>query len=354
MSGGVDSLRTATLLKQQGNDVFGLHMRLFPPPGTDEPSIARIVEDREKTLNHIASKLDIPLTVVDMREHFDELVASPFIQAYLKGRTPNPCAICNPRIKFGLLLRRALELGADRFATGHYARIIPPASNPGRFGILRACDKAKDQSYFLFGLTQEQLSVAIFPLGKTYKTDVLRWAEEEGLSPLIPGESQEICFIPSGSYTDFVRQRVQVDSRSCEGLIVDLEDRVLGRHGGIYNYTVGQRRGLGIPSTSPYYVVELDPVANKVRIGRSADLYCSRFTVDSVNWVSVAPPREPVRCRVRIRHKHEAASALVTPLNDSAASVEFDRPQRAVTPGQAAVFYVEDLLLGGGTINHRN
>ncbi|MHC1727178.1 MAG: tRNA 2-thiouridine(34) synthase MnmA [Syntrophobacteraceae bacterium] len=349
ISGGVDSIRAACLLQEEGHEVFGIHMRFLPSSGKGG-EFAAMVAEREQLLLELAAKCGITTTIVDLREKFDSTVIMPFIEAYRQGLTPNPCIDCNPKVKFGFLLDEALKLGADKLATGHYVRLSSPASGAGRFQLKRGRDSAKDQSYFLMGLSQEQLSRAVFPLGGYTKDETRAWAKQTGLGALISEDSQEICFIPSGAYSDFVRSRVATTAEEVDGPILDLAGNYLGAHKGIYSYTVGQRRGLGIPSTEPYYVVRIEPEENMVRVGRSKDLFCSALTVSGVNWVSIEPPDEPVACQVRIRNLHRPAPAEVTPAEDSTARIRFFEPQRAVTPGQAAVFYSDDLLLGGGII----
>jgi tRNA-specific 2-thiouridylase len=285
-----------------------------------------------------------------MREPFEREVIRPFLEAYQQGLTPNPCVLCNPKIKFGLLWEEARLLGADRLATGHYARILPPRTQSERFRLRRGVDPAKDQSYFLYGLTQSQLSSILFPLGDFTKREVQKWAEDQSLASALPAESQEICFIPSGSYFEFLRERLEHSSSFAKGPIVDVSGKVLGEHGSICGYTIGQRRGLGIASTAPYYVVGIEPETNTVRVGRADDLFRDELRADGVNWVSIPPPTEPLHALVRIRNQHKPAPARVTPLGDSKVGVLFDEPQRAVAPGQAAVFYKDELVLGGGTI----
>jgi len=350
MSGGVYSLRTATLLKERGEDVFGIHMRLLPAPRGASRCEQTAAPDPEKALRSLTSRLGIPLAIVDMREHFEREVIDPFLEAYQKGLTPNPCVLCNPKIKFGLLLQEARLLGADRLASGHYARIQPPAPGSERFSLRRALDPAKDQSYFLYGLTQSRLSSILFPLGDFTKREVQRWAADEGFAPSLPAESQEICFIPSGNYFEFLKERLNLSSLFTKGPVVDLDGKVLGEHKSICAYTIGQRRGLGIASTAPYYVVAIEAETNTVRVGRADDLLRDELRADGVNWVSIPAPTKPLHARVRIRNQHKPAPAWLTPLGASEVSVRFDEPQRAVTPGQAAVFYEDDLLLGGGTI----
>jgi tRNA-specific 2-thiouridylase len=279
-------------------------------------------------------------------------VIRPFLEAYRRGLTPNPCVRCNPRVKFHLILEEALKRGADGIATGHYARVSPPKGPSGRYRLLRGRDFTKDQSYFLFGLSQDQLAKTCFPLGDYRKQDVQRWAESLNFGVRIPEESQEVCFIPKGGYREFLLERHPADSATLRGSIVDREGRVLGEHKGLFAYTIGQRRGLGIAAAAPLYVIELDVSANTVRVGRSEDLDCAEFNVAGVHWVSIPPPppNSTLSCSVKIRHQHQPASAQVTPLQEDRVRVAFEIPQRAVTPGQAAVFYDGDVLLGGGNI----
>jgi tRNA-uridine 2-sulfurtransferase len=349
MSGGVDSLRTAILLKEQGHEVLGIHMRILPSSPNGRWCTESTIEEREEALRSLAARIDIPLTIVDIRDAFEAEVILPFLETYRQGLTPNPCVVCNPRIKFGLLLQEARSLGADRFATGHYVRVLAPDPSSERFRLCRATDLSKDQSYFLFGLSQEQLAHAMFPLGSIFKKEVLGWAVEEGFQSILPEESQEICFIPSGNHLEFLQERLD-SGCSAGGPIVDMEGKQLGEHKGLFAYTIGQRRGLGIASTAPYYVIAIESSTNTLRIGRSEDLFRQEFTTDEINWVSIAPPDEPLHCQVRIRHQHRPASAWVIPRSPLEALVKFDEPQRSVTPGQASVFYDGDLLLGGGVI----
>lgn len=352
MSGGVDSLRTAALLKERGNDVFGIHMQLFPDTESRGWSNGPILHNRESNLKSLADQLEIPLTTVDFRDLFRDEVILPFIQAYRNGLTPNPCVICNPTIKFGFLLQEAQQRGADYLATGHYARVIPPADKSERFKLCRGRDLRKDQSYFLYGLSQRQLSHALFPLGDFSKDQVLQWARNQGLPPDLEAESQELCFIPSGNYQEFLLQHSHSAPKA--GPIVDMEGNYLAQHKGIFAYTIGQRRGLGIASSAPYYVTELDPATDTVRVGREQDLYCSELEVKEVNWLSIPPPKSPLYAEVRIRNQHRPAPAWIVPSQAGTENtVRFDEPQRAVTPGQAAVFYQDDLVLGGGTIQKK-
>jgi tRNA-uridine 2-sulfurtransferase len=353
MSGGVDSLRTAALLKQQGNDVFALHMQLFPESEVGRSHQKQILQSRTDLLRRLTADLGISLTIVDLKEAFRRSVILPFINAYRNGSTPNPCVICNPTIKFGYLLQEAKAVGADFLATGHYARIQSPEGGLGRHRLYRGRDLSKDQSYFLFGLTQQQLSAALFPLGELSKRDTLQWAEAQGYATVLPPESQELCFVPGGNYQEFRRQECS-DLTLMEGPIVDLEGNRLARHKGVFAYTIGQRRGLGIASTAPYYVLDLEPATNTVRVGRAHDLYRSEVRIEKVNWLSIDPPDRPLQAQVRIRNQHQPSSAWISLLGAAdRVMAHFDQPQKAVTPGQAAVFYHDDLVLGGGIIAKR-
>ena len=350
MSGGADSLRTAALLKAQGHEVSAIHMRSLPHSRNQFRDGEAAIRTREHNLKHVAAQLNIPLIIVDLRNAFDTLVIQPFLTGYRSGLTPNPCILCNQRVKFGLLLDEANRLGAESLATGHYVRLAAPDDTSQRFRLHRARDRRKDQSYFLYGLSQQQLAKALFPLGDALKEEVLLWTRQTGLANRLPEESQEICFIPAGHYRDFLKERLEGTGTLNGGQIIDVDGNVLGRHQGIFAYTVGQRRGLGIPSTAPYYVIELDPEKRIVRVGREEHLYRREMTVAELNWVSIPPPDGPIRCQVRIRNQHQPAQASVTLRAADRAAVCFDNPQRAITPGQAAVFYDQDLLLGGGVI----
>lgn len=350
MSGGVDSLRAAAELKGLGHEVTAAHMRILPESASGRWCASAVQARREADLVELARWLSVPLVFIDLRNVFEELVLQPFIRAYLAGLTPNPCVLCNPLVKLGVLLDEAVGMGAEKLATGHYARILPPDGDSTRFRLLRGRDGAKDQSYFLYGLTQRQLASTLFPLGTTFKKDVVSWGEGTPVADRLSGESQDICFIPQGAYWEILTERAGIKGCDSHGPIVDLEGRVLGRHKGIAAYTVGQRRGLGIASTAPYYVVAIDAKANLIRVGRAEDLNRSEFHVGKVNWVSIEPPSRPLRAWVRIRNQHRPALALVTPEGGSTARIRLDTPQRAVTPGQAAVFYDTDVVLGGGII----
>ncbi|HYR02377.1 MAG TPA: tRNA 2-thiouridine(34) synthase MnmA [Syntrophobacteria bacterium] len=338
LSGGVDSAVAAMLLKGLGRRVVALHMSLSPhDPGRPGESV--------RTL---AKRLGVPLHSVDLRPAFLEQVIQPFLEVYRRGMTPNPCVLCNPRIKFSLLHRHAVDLGIRWLATGHYARIAPPESD-GRLRLLRGRDRAKDQSYFLFGLTQEHLSHALFPLGALLKGEVRKIAASAGLPVSSRPESQEICFIPDNDYRRFVEERTGTHLLPARGPVVDVDGRQVGEHDGIHRFTIGQRRGLRIPSSAPYYVVGLEPETNTVRVGRRKDLQRREFLVTDVNWIGIPAPGGPLEALVQVRSRHQEAPAVLAP-DTERVLVRFHEPQSAVTPGQAAVFYRGDEVLGGGMI----
>ncbi len=350
MSGGVDSSVAAALLKEQGLDVIGLTMNLFALPR------ASCVSDElrsccgaaaRRDAGRVAAILGIPFSVADFRRTFEREVIENFVAEYERGRTPNPCLRCNRGVKFGPLLRRAARLGAERIATGHYARVDFDQKS-GRWRLHRAVDEAKDQSYFLYGLSQQDLARTVFPLGGLRKTEVRKIAGRLGLPVAEKPESQEICFVPDDDYPAFLRRRIPEAFRP--GKIVDREGRTIGRHEGFLNFTVGQRKGMGIAAAHPLYVVSLDADTNTVVAGPNEALFRSRLIVTDVNWVAIPGIAAPRRAGVKIRSRHEGAPATLRPGEKGAVIVEFDEPQRAITPGQAAVFYEGDVVLGGGTI----
>ncbi len=340
MSGGVDSSLAAALLVGKGHQVVGLTMRLFcHKEAGHERSCCSL--DSIESARQAADRLGIPHYVIDCRRVFRKTVIDRFVEEYRNGRTPNPCVECNRHVKFGFLLDKARSLGCESLATGHYARIV---RQQGRPVLARGADERKDQSYFLWALTSKQLGRVIFPLGGMTKSRVREKAKELGLVAAGRPESQEICFI-SGSYSEFLQERfLQVP-----GDIVDIEGKVLGRHRGIACYTIGQREGLGIALGRPQYVLKTDPVKNLVTVGDDILLRSAGCLVEDVNWI-VKQPQRAVRCTVRIRHRHPGAGAVVKMLSGNRAEAVFDEPQRAVTPGQSAVFYRGDLVLGGGVI----
>jgi tRNA-specific 2-thiouridylase len=372
MSGGVDSSTAAALLKNQGEELVGFSMQLWNqrrinvgPDGEPLPSRCCSIDDLYDART-VATKLGFPFYVVNLESEFERDVVQPFVTHYLNGLTPSPCIACNSFLKFDKLVELAQSAEASKVATGHYARVAYDEPS-GRWRLLRAVNRAKDQSYFLFELTQEQLSYALFPLGEMTKQEVRAIAEAAGLPTAGKPESQEICFIPDGNYARFIERYLAEEKRSlpvlnqglpgagevatiAPGDIVNRQGELIGRHQGIHRYTVGQRKGLGISAPDPLYVVEVDAVLNRVVVGSSEDLLKTEMRVQRINWISIPTLTNPLRVEVRIRSRAEEAPATLQPAADGAVIVRFDQPQRAVTPGQAAVFYDGDVVVGGGWI----
>ena len=360
MSGGVDSSTVAAVLLQHGRPVVGLTMQLWnqrrlPELQGEGPAQHRCCSlDDVYDAKRVAQHLKFPHYVVNFEQQFEERVVRPFVQQYLAGRTPIACTNCNTDVKFEPLLQMARQIGAERLATGHYARIRKNELS-GRHQLLRARDDSKDQSYFLWGLTQEQLSRSEFPLGELTKDEVRQLARSVNLPVAEKPESMELCFVPNGNYVQFIHAYAREDGRPIEdkeGDIVTEEGVVIGRHTGVHNYTVGQRRGLGFATGKAIYVLAIDAEHNRVIVGEDDALRATTLEIEDVNWVSIEEPVAPVRAQVKIRHKHEPAAATVDASPGNRARITFDAPQRAITPGQAAVIYDGDVVLGGGWIGH--
>jgi tRNA-uridine 2-sulfurtransferase len=358
MSGGVDSSTVASVLLQQGRPVVGLTMQLWnqrrlPELQGDGPAQHRCCSlDDVYDAKRVAQHLNFPHYVVNFEEQFEQRVVRPFVEQYLAGRTPIACTNCNTDVKFEPLLRMARQIGAERLATGHYARIRRDEQT-GRYQLLRARDECKDQSYFLWGLTQEQLSRSEFPLGELTKEEVRALARQVNLPVAEKPESMELCFVPNGNYVQFIHAYSRESGKPVndqEGDIVTEDGTVIGRHTGVHNYTIGQRKGLGFTTGKPIYVRAIDPEQNRIVVGEDDALRSASFEVEAVNWISIEEPAAPIRAQVKIRHKHEPASAMVEALPDDCARITFDQPQRAITPGQAAVIYDGDVVLAGGWI----
>jgi tRNA-specific 2-thiouridylase len=345
MSGGVDSSVAAALLAEQGHDVVGLSMQLYDQRGGESFGSCCTLDDLHDA-RRVAASLGIPHYILNFEKQFEETVIDNFVREYAAGRTPIPCAHCNSDLKFSTLLDRARGFGAEHVATGHYARV--ERRDDGRWLLRRSSDRDKDQSYFLFSLTQEQLSRAAFPVGELTKPRVREEARRLGLQVAEKPDSQEICFVPGGDYAAFVAKKHPEVART--GAIVDEQGQKVGEHAGVHRFTIGQRKGLGIAAPAPLYVLKLEPETRTVVVGPREALERTTLTASDVNWMSCSAPDTWTPVHAQIRHRHQAAPGRVRALPDGGAELEFDQPQSAISPGQAVVFYDDDIVVGGGWI----
>lgn len=334
MSGGVDSTCCAIMLKKR-YEVCGFFMHLSQPD----------IEEQTRRVLRLAEKLEIPIHIIDLKENFQKQVLDYFTNSYFCGLTPNPCVICNREIKFGLFHEAILERGMDKIATGHYARI---GQNDGKLILKQGVDQRKDQSYFLCRLTQQQLAKTLFPLGDLTKEEVYTYAEANGFSDFRGRESQDVCFLSETTVADFLNTQRSQDLQP--GHIVDTAGNVLGNHNGIARYTIGQRRGIGVSAEKPLYVVELDPAANLVIVGESENLMQTSIVAERCHWISGSPPSLSEKYQVKIRYTHSGCAAQLQLLDNNRLHIHFDEPQRAITPGQFAVIYRNETLIGSAEI----
>jgi tRNA-specific 2-thiouridylase len=346
LSGGLDSAVAAALLKKENHQVIGLHFRT----GYEASSGAIDPPDEPISLDSwaegVAAQISIPLEFIDCSDVFEREVVGYFVDAYRSGQTPNPCMVCNQRIKFGFMLEEAKARGASVLATGHYARIRHEEDD--RFSLIKGVDQEKDQSYFLARLNQEQLSRASFPLGTYTKKEVREMAALFDLTSFRAGESQELCFVGEPNYKEFLSKHAGLPCKP--GQIVNTTGDVLGSHNGLHAFTIGQRKGINIPGPAPYYVLRIDQEQNQLVIGSKSELATTECLVTQINWIRIELPDKPISVQTRIRYRHQEAESTLTPLDDESAKVHFSEPQYAITPGQAAVFYQGERVLGGGWI----
>ncbi len=353
MSGGVDSSLTAVLLHQAGYEVIGITMRIYKMPQSEaiSPRLHTCCSPADVAdARSVAQQFGFPLYVLDLEKQFEQEIVAPFVSEYLQGRTPNPCILCNEKIKLGTLLEKARTYGAAEVATGHYA-IVEYAQAQNRFLLKRASDSAKDQSYFLFSLTQAQLARFRTPLGSQTKLQTCELARQLGLKVARKPESQEICFIPDNDYRRFLRERIDAAEAIREGNIINTRGETIGRHQGTPFYTVGQRKGLGIAHSQPLYVLNIDPIHNVLIVGEEAELFSRILVASRPNWISIPELDREISVSVQIRYRHTPAPARVRPLGQDRVQVVFEKPQRAITPGQAVVFYDKDVVVGGAWID---
>ena len=358
MSGGVDSSVVAALLHSRGERLVGMTMQLWNqrrlPEMATEGATGRCCSlDDVYDARYVANQIGIPYYVVNFEDRFEENVVKPFVQDYLEGRTPIPCTLCNNFIKFDQFLDMAASVGSEHVATGHYAQIDQDPQT-GRWRLKKAVDWTKDQTYFLFGLTQEQLARTLFPLGGMHKTEVRELARTLNVPIADKPDSQEICFVPNGDYAGFIDAYFReqgIETGKARGEIRDEQGKLLGEHKGVHHYTIGQRKGIGIAAPEPLYVISTQPATQTVVVGSGDGLMRRRMRVKDLNWISIEAPTTEIRAMVRIRNRHVPSAATVYPGGEGGVvEVVFDAPQRAITPGQGAVFYSEDLVLAGGWI----
>ena len=346
MSGGVDSSVAAYLMKQKGYDCIGCTMKLYAGENTDKTDKTCCSSDDTEDARSVSYKLGMPYYVFNFTDDFNEKIIKKFIRSYTKGFTPNPCIDCNRYMKFEKLSEKAKELGYDYVVTGHYAKIEYDGE---KYLLKKGRDLSKDQSYVLYSLTQDQLAHTLFPLGDMEKTEIRKIASEQGFVNAHKKDSQDICFVPDGDYAGFLKKHTDIQFE--EGDFVGTDGKFLGRHKGIITYTVGQRKGLGIAFGKPMYVCSIDAESNKIILGEDADLYGKELTVKDFNWISGVAPETEIRCKAKIRYRHQEQAATAWVLDDGSVKITFDTPQRAITKGQAAVLYDGDTVLGGGVIS---
>ena len=355
LSGGVDSLVAAYVLKQQGHNLIGIHFitgyetdhgdekSVFPKTAISPSTPAK--KDAFYLTSQLSDRLGIDVKPLDCRIDFKNKVVDYFTRTYQCGQTPNPCMVCNSTIKFGTVLDYSRKLGASKIATGHYAGTT--RDNQGRFHLIKGVDTKKEQSYFLALMSQKQLAHTLFPLGNMTKSDVIKLADKNGLEPVKKEESQDVCFIRNKNYGDFLALQQGFEPKP--GRIVDVNGNPLGRHKGLHLFTIGQRRGINRPCSEPYYVVSMDPGQNLLTVGFKKDLLSFECRVNNINWIN-QKPNSPISVHTRVRYRHNAAASKLFPVNEKTAKVRFEKPQSAITPGQCAVFYRDDEVLGGGWI----